>query len=132
VFGAGLSGFKHQMAMAVPDYQLLVMYPHNIVLNFWSETGLLGLLSFGAIIVIAVTVSWRSCRSGALEWRPIQLGVLLALVAVLVHGLVDVSYFKNDLAFEFWALLAISMAGARPRLTTGVTMGVRNGQEAGR
>jgi O-antigen ligase len=119
VFGAGLSGFKHQMAVAVPGYQLLVMYPHNIVLNFWSETGLLGLISFGAIIVIAMTVSWRGSRFGAAEWRPIHLGVLLALVAVLVHGLVDVPILKNDLAFEFWALIALTMAGAREARTTG-------------
>ncbi len=119
VFGAGLSGFQHQMAVAVPDYQLLVMYPHNIVLNFWSETGLLGLASFAAIVVIAMTVSWRGRRSGAPEWRPIHFGVLLALVAVLVHGLVDVPYFKNDLAFEFWALVALTIAGARNGLTGG-------------
>jgi hypothetical protein len=28
-----------------------------------------------------------------------------------VHGLVDVPYFKNDLSFEFWVLLAIAWAG---------------------
>jgi hypothetical protein len=38
---------------------------------------------------------------------------LLALVAVIVHGLVDVPYFKNDLSLEFWTLLALSWAGLR-------------------
>jgi len=37
---------------------------------------------------------------------------MLALVAVLVHGLVDVPYWKNDLSLEFWALLSLSLAPA--------------------
>ena len=41
----------------------------------------------------------------------LQLGVLLALVAVVVHGLVDVPYFKNDLCLLFWTLVALTVAG---------------------
>ena len=44
-------------------------------------------------------------------WRPYHLGVLLALIAVIVHGLVDVPYFKNDLSLEFWTLVAVTLAG---------------------
>jgi hypothetical protein len=38
---------------------------------------------------------------------------------VLVHGLLDVPYFKNDLALVFWVLLAVQVASlARsPRLS---------------
>jgi len=34
------------------------------------------------------------------------------MVAVVVHGLVDVPYFKNDLSLEFWSLLGLACAGA--------------------
>jgi O-antigen ligase len=87
--------------------------PHNIVLNFWSETGLLGLAAFTWILVMAFVVSWRGGRRPDEGWRPLHLGVFLAMVAVVVHGLVDVPYFKNDLALEFWALLGITWAGTR-------------------
>jgi len=30
---------------------------------------------------------------------------------MVVHGLVDVPYWKNDLSLEFWVLLALSWAG---------------------
>jgi len=30
--------------------------------------------------------------------------------AIVVHGLVDVPYFKNDLSLEFWVLLALGYA----------------------
>ncbi len=42
-----------------------------------------------------------------------RLGVLLALVGIVIHGLVDVPYFKNDLSLEFWVLLGVSWAGLR-------------------
>jgi putative inorganic carbon (hco3(-)) transporter len=114
LFGAGLSGFETRLgpywnATHVDRF----IYPHNLVLNFWTETGLLGLAAFGWILYTAFAVSWRGWRGGAWEWRAIQFGVFLALVGIVIHGLVDVPYFKNDLSLEFWALLAISWAGLR-------------------
>jgi len=32
-------------------------------------------------------------------------------VAVVVHGMVDLPYFKNDLSLEFWTLLGLAWAG---------------------
>jgi hypothetical protein len=32
---------------------------------------------------------------------------LAAMTAILVHGLVDTPYFKNDLAMMFWLILII-------------------------
>jgi len=112
IFGAGLSGF----AAAVAPYwnathAARFTYPHNLLLNFWSETGLLGAAAFAWILVAAFRVSWRGWRRAGPGWRPIHLGVFLALVAIVTHGLVDVPYFKNDLSFEFWTLVAISWSG---------------------
>jgi O-antigen ligase len=113
LFGAGLSGFANAIApywnATHPDR---FIYPHNFVLTFWSETGLLGLAGFVWIVVTGFTVGGRGWRSADQSWRPIHLGVVLALVAILVHGLVDVPYFKNDLALEFWGILALTSAGA--------------------
>jgi putative inorganic carbon (hco3(-)) transporter len=112
-FGAGLSGFATAIApywnAGHPDR---FIYPHNFVLTFWSEMGLLGLAAFVWIVMTGFMVGWRGWRSADLGWRPIHLGVFLALVAVIVHGLVDVPYFKNDLALEFWAILGLASAGA--------------------
>jgi hypothetical protein len=43
----------------------------------------------------------------------LQLGILLMVVGIVVHGLVDVPYWKNDLSLEFWVLLGLSWAGQR-------------------
>jgi O-antigen ligase len=112
-FGAGLSGFATALAPYWNPYHPdRFIYPHNFVLTFWSETGLLGLAAFVWIVLTGLLEGWKGWRSADLGWRPIHLGVVLALVAVLLHGLVDVPYFKNDLALEFWAILALASAGA--------------------
>lgn len=113
-FGAGLSGFAQTIApLWNPTHIDRFIYPHNILLTFWSETGLLGLASFAGIMVTAFVQSWKGWRGGDIDLGPIELGVLLAMVAVVVHGLVDVPYFKNDLSLEFWALLGLAWAGNR-------------------
>jgi putative inorganic carbon (HCO3(-)) transporter len=113
VFGAGLSGFASAIApFWNPTHTDYYTYPHNIVLNFWTETGLLGLVAFGWILVAGFVVAWRGYTTSAGAWRAIQLGVLLALVAIVVHGLVDVPYWKNDLSVEFWAILALCLTPA--------------------
>jgi hypothetical protein len=58
-------------------------------------------------------VAWAGWRRGSESWRPFQLGVLLALAGMVVHGLVDVPFFKNDLSLELFVLLALSWAGYR-------------------
>jgi putative inorganic carbon (HCO3(-)) transporter len=115
IFGAGLSGFQQRIAPFLTNFHSTAFFidPHNIVLNFWVETGLLGLIAMAWIIGAALWISWRGWRDGSEGWKPFHLGVLLALVAVIVHGMVDVPYFKNDLSLEFWTLVAITWAGRR-------------------
>jgi putative inorganic carbon (HCO3(-)) transporter len=112
LFGAGLSGFAERVApFWNPTHPERFIDPHNILLNFWVETGILGLIAFAWIMVVAFRVSWRAWRDSETEWRPIELGVMLALVAIVAHGLVDVPYFKNDLSLEFWTLVGLAWAG---------------------
>jgi len=87
----------------------IYMYPHNIFLNFWSEIGLLGALTFMWLLVRALYISLKLTLTYHREGHPekyLALGLLSALIAIIVHGLVDVPYFKNDLSVMFWVLLA--------------------------
>jgi O-antigen ligase len=114
IFGAGLSGFKQTVdKYRAGVYTENLIYPHNIVLNFWSETGLLGLAAFAWVVMQAARLAWAGWRTAERAWRPLYLGVLLMLVGVVVHGLVDVPYWKNDLSLEFWVLLGLAWAGQR-------------------
>jgi O-antigen ligase len=114
IFGTGLSGFKRTIdAYRNGVYTEDLIYPHNILLNFWTETGVLGVAAFAWILVQGLRGAWISWRNGAATWAPLQLGVLLMLIGVVVHGLVDVPYWKNDLSLEFWVFLGLSWAGQR-------------------
>lgn len=88
----------------------IYLYPHNIILNFWAELGLLGTLAFLWLIGRALFVSYRSAKgvySNDKRLKFIPLGIVSALIAIVIHGLVDVPYFKNDLAAMFWIILAL-------------------------
>ena len=79
-------------------------YPHNIFLNFWSELGLLGMLLFGWLLLkFLYYASLLYSKTGDF----LALGLLASMICVLVHGLVDVPYFKNDLSVLWWLLFAM-------------------------
>lgn len=95
----------------------IYMYPHNIFLNFWSELGIFGLLIFTWLIGKHLFICWKLSRqlslnkigepaSGTNDKYFIS-SLAAAMVVILVHGLVDVPYFKNDLAAMFWILIAL-------------------------
>jgi O-antigen ligase len=108
VFGGGLSGYPGRVAPYHDAYWIeLFQYPHNIILNFWSELGLAGLAGFLWIVGRFYAVAAAAYRKGG-EWLPAAL--MAAMAALLVHGLVDVPYFKNDLAFLFWIIVGLAEA----------------------
>ena len=88
----------------------IYLYPHNIFLNFWSELGLIGLLVFIWLWFKAGLINlinyWRFKTKTSLAW--LSWGLAGAWLASFVHGLVDVPYFKNDLALMFWLGLAVT------------------------
>ncbi|NTW23025.1 hypothetical protein HGA34_05845 [Candidatus Falkowbacteria bacterium] len=86
----------------------IYMYPHNIILNFWTELGLAGLLLFVWIIakfflVLAAELNPPQQNNE----RAFLVGAAAAMLALIAHGAVDVPYFKNDLAVIFWLLIAL-------------------------
>lgn len=102
-FGAGLDGFKEvYWPFHVREYWEEVQYPHNFLLTVWSELGILGLFAFGFLIYIFFK------KIEAKGKKELALGLAGAMVYILIHGLVDVPYFKNDLSLEFWLLMALA------------------------
>ncbi|MFH1412999.1 MAG: O-antigen ligase family protein [bacterium] len=82
----------------------IYIYPHNIVLNFWTELGLAGALIFIFIIIKYLIIALKNCNKSN---KYFALGLLGAMITIIVHGIVDVPYFKNDLSILFWLLIAL-------------------------
>jgi putative inorganic carbon (hco3(-)) transporter len=113
VFGIGFSSFPfvYEEFKEARHVELL-QYPHFIVLNFWLEMGLLGLLSFFAVVCWVVRRGVEVGRRVHLPVvddfdRAVVLGLVGCMVAIVAHGFVDVPYFKNDLAVQFWLLVSL-------------------------
>lgn len=110
--GAGLAGFP----IIYDQYRLikhteLLLYPHNIFLNFWTELGLGGLLIFLWLIILFFQKGFK-LRKIDFQLKPLppfSLSLVLVgtMISIIVYGLVDVPYFKNDLSVFFWLLIGL-------------------------
>jgi len=104
--GIGLGHYAEAYTEAAPvvlgksPMEWVMIHPHNIVLAFWLNMGFLGLFAFVWLCVRALAWLFEP------QAKERRLAALM-LVCILVHGMFDTPYFKNDLAFQFWFLMAI-------------------------
>jgi len=77
-----------------------VPQPHNIFLAFLIQTGLIGFIGF----VLALAWFWGS---KGLEIRDSRLEIYCIMIYILAHGLVDTTYWKNDLSVVFWIIIGL-------------------------
>ncbi len=78
-------------------YEWLAPHPHNLLMAIWLNFGLLGVVAMVAIIILAFSRTRGN----------LKLAIAAMLFAVLIHGLFDTPFMKNDLAMEFWLIIAL-------------------------
>lgn len=88
-----------------PEWQ--VPQPHNLYLAFALQTGLLGLVGFIWLLFAFFKDCFRKIKKAN---QSIQLSLMLIMVYFLAHGLVDTTYWKNDLALIFWLTIGTMIA----------------------
>ncbi len=111
LFGVGLDNFLYQYprymfpeAWQEPD----LSHPHNLILDWWTRLGVLGVVALIWLEVAFFKVALRLYRGLEDEgMRVLSLGLMASMVDFLAHGLVDNSYFLVDLAFIFCLTLGI-------------------------
>lgn len=92
-----------------PYLEWAVPQPHNIFLAFWLQTGILGLAGFIVILFWffkSGILILKKCRLGGI--RDTAIILLSAMAYILLHGLFDTTYWKNDLAMIFWLILGLA------------------------
>ena len=107
VFGIGPGTFQETYLSYSEKFDELylewaVPQPHNTLLAFYLQTGLIGLIGFVLILV------WffYCCRDEAMPRLYGQI-ISVLMIYILVHGLVDTMYWKNDLSLMFWLVIGL-------------------------
>jgi O-antigen ligase len=109
-FGAGLRAYTQVVTPYVTGRFNPQLHPHDVWLAMWSELGLLGMLAFATLMAILLWKGWRGFARTSGFHRAVLWGTSAAFITVLVHGIFDTPYFKNDLSLEFWAVAALEVA----------------------
>lgn len=101
ILGVGLSNFQDyftNLTMGRVNYTEFIapqaLTAHNLYLHIYLTMGILGIASFLAIL-------WFSLIKSK------NIVIIAAVISILVYGLVDTPFFRNDLAGMFWILIAL-------------------------
>lgn len=102
--------FEHVRRTSIPEERQAAfsielhygsLFPHNLWLTTWLNTGVTGLL---ALLWLTGMAFWRARRTDN-SYAAVPLAVLAAIVT---HGMVDTPLYKNDLAILFWVMIALA------------------------
>ena len=75
-----------------------------------AECGLLGLLSFGALVILLLWHTWRAgSRLSTPLWRGMSAGFLAALVGLLVHAIGANTFIIVRIMEPFWLFAGLVM-----------------------
>lgn len=112
LIGIGPGNFQAAYLAIQPEFEpyleWAVPQPHNLLLAFWLQAGLLGLLGFSGLLFFvfnSLKDLFRHKKNAALA-TPL-FGFFLYTI---LHGLIDTPYWKNDLAALFWLCFFLILA----------------------
>lgn len=113
LFGVGLDNFlyRYRTRYVLPEAweELDLSHPHNIILDYWTCLGILGVIAIGWLQFAFFRKALRLHRQlGDRDPKALLLGLMASMVAFLAHGLIDNSYFLVDLAFVFFLTLGVT------------------------
>jgi putative inorganic carbon (hco3(-)) transporter len=110
VTGIGLDQFLN---VYLPRYvspeswpERFTSHPHNVLLDTWLSLGIIGLAVLGMVGALWIL----RVRVAANQQDRVGLAAAGSLVAVVVHGFVDHSYFLPELAISVWLMIVLLQA----------------------
>jgi len=109
LFGLGLGNFQKAIGhISLTDFPFqqfglpYAVHPHNLLLAMCLNLGILGLISF---IFIVVKILQSAFSTDHYFRGPI----VAAIFAVIIQGVFDTTYFKNDLSAMFWLIFVTAI-----------------------
>ncbi len=107
-----LYAFRGQYIMPDAWQEPNLSHPHNLILDFWVNLGILGV----AVLLSLLFGFWNQVKHilpAARQQDPILLAILIGAIGSMVnlisHGMIDNSVFVQDLCYIFVMLLALPL-----------------------
>jgi|GEM_PF-4826277 len=89
-----------------PDEPVLVgRHAHNLYLHTWAELGILGLVALIWLMWSVIRFLRKKAYWESVGLNGIRIGVLSCLIALILHGMVDVTWRDYHQQVFFWSLL---------------------------
>lgn len=115
--GAGLGGDAVRQFIRLNElYHAKAPYvhAHNMVLQVWAETGLLGIVSFLGGVLWTLKSAVRAAREKcSAQARLITIGGASAIAGAMVCGLADYLWNYPRVQCVFWFTVAVTLAGIK-------------------
>lgn len=110
IWGIGPGNFQDKyltyQKYFTPYPEWAVPQPHNIFLAFWLQTGFIGLIGFLSLIFLWLTKTIKTLAMLKDSYKKNALLILITIIfSILIHGLIDTPYWKNDLSLIFWTII---------------------------
>lgn len=80
------------------------LHSHNTIMETWLNTGIFGLAAF--LIMLIMFFALLKTEVNDVRKRFIVL-LCAMMLAIFVHGLIDTTFWKNDLALQFFMIMGI-------------------------
>jgi len=112
LWGIGPGNFQEQyldnQKYFPPYLEWSVPHPHNLFLTFWLSSGIIGFIAF-----LFILINWFRLIL-KYEFKTPQVIAVSIMLYILIHGILDTTYFKNDLAVIFWMTFLALNAKSSP------------------
>jgi O-antigen ligase len=114
VLGVGYGNYRSLYGDYIPGARPDDLDAHNLYLQFLSETGIIGFLMFSGLMVAFARLALRLARQSDPLYRIIGVALGGALVATLIHGMVDYIFNISPQAGGLlWLLFALGLVAAQ-------------------
>jgi putative inorganic carbon (HCO3(-)) transporter len=112
--GVGMGTFNHLGSALYAFRETLNPGAHNLYLQSGLDLGFPGLIAYLSTLMLtlwmAVVAIRRFGRSGNRELRALATGALAGMLALMVHGLVQIAAWGTRAAFVPWLMIGLTTA----------------------
>lgn len=124
LLGIGFGQFEPKYNLEAPEilghapHEWVMIHPHNTFLAVWLNLGLGGLALFVWLLWYACSSVFRGRWMAEADYEEKFFRLIggTLLLVLLLHGMVDTYIFKNDLAMQFWMIIALCVLPHRKKV----------------